>query len=46
MLLELQGEMPRQGDEITFGEFKFTIESADKRRIKRIKVEILHAQEK
>lgn len=45
MLLELQGEMPKQGDEITFEDFKFTIESADKRRIKRIKVEILHAQE-
>lgn len=45
MLLELEGEMPKQGDEITFDRFKFTIESADKRKIKRIKVELLHAQE-
>ncbi|MES2689553.1 MAG: gliding motility-associated protein GldE [Bacteroidota bacterium] len=45
MLLELEGEMPKQGDKITFDRFKFTIESADKRKIKRIKVELLHAQE-
>lgn len=45
MLLELEGEMPKQGDEIVFDQFKFTIESADKRKIKRIKVELLHAQE-
>lgn len=45
MLLELEGEMPKQGDEITFDRFKFTIESADKRKIKRIKVELLHVQE-
>lgn len=45
MLLELEGEMPKQGDEIVFDRFKFTIESADKRKIKRIKVEVLHVQE-
>jgi putative hemolysin len=45
MLLELSGEMPKQGDELSYKHFKFTIESADKRRIKRIKVEILHDKE-
>lgn len=45
MLLELQGEMPKQGDEIVYEQFKFTIESADKRRIKRIKVEVSDVQE-
>ncbi len=45
MLLELQGEMPKQGDEIIFENYKFSIESADKRRIKRIKVEVMHAQD-
>ena len=45
MLLELQGEMPKQGDVIVFENYKFIIESADKRRIKRIKVEVMHEQD-
>lgn len=44
MLLELEEEMPKQGDEILFKEFKFVIESADKRRIKRVKVERIHVE--
>lgn len=44
MLLELQEEMPKQGDVIVYADFKFVIESADKRRIKRVKVEILNPQ--
>ncbi len=44
MLLELEGEMPSQGAEITYKEFKFVIESVDKRRIKRVKVEVLNGQ--
>jgi CBS domain containing-hemolysin-like protein len=36
--------MPKQGDEIVYADFKFVIESADKRRIKRVKVEILNPQ--
>lgn len=43
MLLELKGEMVKQGDEILFDSYKFTIEAADKRKIKRVKVEILNA---
>ena len=42
MLLELQEEMPKKGDEIFYEDFKFVIESADKRRIKRVKVELLN----
>lgn len=45
MLLELQGEMPKQGDVIVFENYKFSVESADKRRIKRIKVEVMHEQD-
>jgi CBS domain containing-hemolysin-like protein len=45
MLLELNGEMPKQGDTIRYNNYKFLVESADKRRIKRIKVEITHAGE-
>ncbi|MCU0423692.1 MAG: gliding motility-associated protein GldE [Bacteroidia bacterium] len=41
MLLEVNGEMPRQGEVILINQFKFYIESADKRRIKRVKVEVL-----
>lgn len=44
MLLELEGEMPTQGAEIVYNDFKFVIESVDKRRIKRVKVEVLNAQ--
>lgn len=44
MLLELEGEMPAQGAEILYNDFKFVIESVDKRRIKRVKVEVLNAQ--
>jgi CBS domain containing-hemolysin-like protein len=44
MLLELEEEMPKQGDEIIYKDFKFVIEAADKRRIKRVKVELLNAE--
>lgn len=40
LLLELTGEIPQKGQVITYGNFKFSIESADKRRIKEIRVEI------
>ncbi|MBN1186358.1 MAG: gliding motility-associated protein GldE [Bacteroidales bacterium] len=38
LILELKGEIPRQYDIINCKNFTFTIESVDKRRIKRIKV--------
>jgi len=42
LLLELEGEIPVKNQEIKFNNFVFTIESADKRRIKLIKVTINH----
>jgi CBS domain containing-hemolysin-like protein len=40
LILELTGEIPQKGQIIKFGDFVFSIESADKRRIKEIRVEI------
>jgi len=40
LILELTGEIPQKGQVINFGIFVFRIESADKRRIKEIRVEI------
>lgn len=40
LLLELTGEIPQKGQLITYRNFNFRIESADKRRIKEIRVEI------
>jgi putative hemolysin len=45
LLLELYGKIPNKGEKITFKDFKFTIESADKRRIKRVKVTRLIPQQ-
>jgi len=39
LLLELTGEIPQKGQVITYRNFIFRIESADKRRIKEIRVE-------
>lgn len=40
LILELKGEIPARNDTITCKNFVFSIESADNRRIKQIKVEI------
>jgi gliding motility-associated protein GldE len=40
LILELTGEIPQKGQVITYGNFTFRIESADKRRIKEIRVEL------
>ena len=40
LLLEITGEIPQKGNVIEFGCCKFSIESADKRRIKQIRVKI------
>ncbi len=40
LILELTGEIPQKGQTITYNNFLFKIESADKRRIKEIRVEI------
>ena len=40
LILELKGEIPQKDQVIKYGDFVFRIESADKRRIKEIRVEI------
>ena len=40
LMLELTGEIPQKDQVIKYGDFIFRIESADKRRIKEIRVEI------
>ncbi|MFZ0281016.1 MAG: gliding motility-associated protein GldE, partial [Bacteroidales bacterium] len=46
LILELTGEIPQKGKIIAYGNFRFRIESADKRRIKEIRVEITNEDEK
>lgn len=46
LILELQGEIPQKGQVITYRNFIFSIESADKRRIKEIRVELADENEK
>ena len=40
LLLEITGEIPQKGNVIEVDRFKFSVESADKRRIKEIRVKI------
>ena len=40
LILEITGEIPQKGQTITLKQFSFSIESADRRRIKEIRVEI------
>lgn len=44
LILEITGEIPSQGFSVEYNNFIFTIESADKRRIKKIKVEFSPAK--
>ncbi len=39
LILEIKGELPQKGDEVTFRNFKFTSEDVDNRRISKIRVE-------
>jgi len=41
LILELTGEIPQKDQIIKYGDFVFSIESADRRRIKEIRVEII-----
>ena len=38
LVLDLKGSIPQKGEEIFFRDVKFTVESADRRRIKRVKI--------
>jgi len=46
LILELTGEIPQKDQRIDYNQFSFKIESADKRRIKEVKVEINSNDEK
>jgi CBS domain containing-hemolysin-like protein len=46
LILELTGEIPEKGQVIIYRNFIFRIESADKRRIKEIRVELSDDNEK
>ena len=38
MLIEIQGKIPHIGSRISYNDFDFVVESADRRRIKRVKL--------
>jgi putative hemolysin len=38
LILDIKGSIPQKGEEINFRNIKFTIESSDRRRIKRVKI--------
>ncbi len=40
LLIELGGRIPTKGERIKFGHMQFTVESADSRRVKRVKVSL------
>ncbi len=42
LILEKKGDIPKKGDEIKIGNYTFTIDAADKRKIKQIKLKITH----
>jgi len=46
LILEITGEIPEQNQIINYGNFTFTIESADRRRIKEVRVEINNNNDK
>ena len=45
LILEIKGEIPRVGDVIAYQQYEFEIVSADKRRIKTIKLTIHNESE-
>jgi putative hemolysin len=45
LLMEIHEKIPSTGEEIVFENFRFLVEAADKRKIKRVKVTILHEDE-
>jgi gliding motility-associated protein GldE len=41
-VLEIAGSFPKRGEEVLFGDFRFVVESLDKKRLKQIKVTLPH----
>ena len=44
LLMEIQEKIPSKGEKIIFDNITFTVESADSRRIKRVKLSIARTQ--
>jgi len=44
-IIEIEGKIPKKNDEITFENYLFTVEAANQRRVERVKVTILQADE-
>ena len=40
-ILEMAGKIPQKNERVKFGQYLFTVEAADKRRVKRVKVTLL-----
>lgn len=45
LILELQGEIPENGDEINFPPFRFIVEQVDNQRIKQVRVSLKNEEE-
>jgi putative hemolysin len=41
-VLEIAGSFPKRGEEVLFGDFRFVVESLDKKRLKQIRVTLPH----
>lgn len=41
-VLEIAGSFPKRGEEVIFGDYRFVVESLDKKRLKQIKVTLPH----
>lgn len=39
-LIEIKGKIPKKNEKVKFSNYLFTVEAADKRRVKRIKITI------
>lgn len=46
LILELTGSIPQKNQELSFNNMTFTVESADRKRIKRVKISLPQLQEK
>ena len=44
-IIELEGKIPKKNDKVTFENYLFTIEAANRRRVERVKVTILQTNE-
>lgn len=46
LILEIKGEMPKQGESVVYGHHKFTVTEANNRRINKIKYELINQSTK